>query len=160
MSNLEIRRVITGHDENGKAIIQTDDVLKGKEIGDGAGAFALVWSTDIFPSDNTDEFDGSKREIKRVSPGGSVLQIVTMKPGTSSAMHRTRTLDYGIVLEGEVELELDEGVTATVKAGEVVIQRGTIHAWHNRAEKESKVAFILLDAQELKVGEKLLQPIG
>ena len=61
-------------------------------------------------------------------------------------MHRTYSLDYGIVLQGEVDLELDAGKKTRVKTGEIVVQRGTIHAWHNPGNDVARVAFILLDA--------------
>ncbi|MEH7253802.1 cupin domain-containing protein [Neobacillus niacini] len=159
MQNLNVRRVVTGHDENGNAIVKIDDTITGKKIADEA-EFAMIWSTDAFPSDNTDEFDGSQREIHRTSPGGTVLQFLNMYPGKKSKMHRTKTLDYGIVLEGEITLELENGVEATMKAGDVIVQRGTIHAWHNKTDKICRLAFILLDAQEISVGNQILEPVN
>lgn len=157
MENLNIRRVVTGHDENGKAIIKTVDTIRGNKLDDAAES-ALIWSTNTFPSDNTDEFDGSKREIGLTSPGGTSLLFTMMYPGTSSPMHRTQSLDYGIVLEGEVELELDNGISAQMKAGDVIVQRGTIHAWHNKSDKMCRLAFILMDAEKIKVGNQVLEP--
>jgi len=159
VQSLKVRRVVTGHDEYGKAIIKIDDTIQGKKHNEDA-EFALVWTTNTLPSDNNDEFDGSKREVGLTSPGGTVLRFVDMYPGKSSPMHRTQSLDYGIVLEGEIELEFDDGVTALMKAGDVIVQRGTIHAWNNKTDKICRIAFILVDALPLKINDKiLLEPV-
>lgn len=159
MSHMHIRRVVTGHDAQGRAVIETDQTLAGQVLGDAA-EFAMVWSTDRFPSDNLDPFDGAQRAVRRVSPGGSVLQFVNMNPGKGSAMHRTRSLDYGIVLEGEIELVLDDGVTTRLKTGDVIVQRGTIHAWRNPTDRVTRLLFVLLDAQPLQIGDQTLEPVG
>jgi quercetin dioxygenase-like cupin family protein len=156
---MKIRRVVTGHDVTGKAMIKTDDIIEGQVIGDDA-AFALLWTTDTAPADNMDEMDGSKREVGLAAPGGSVCRMVDIFPGECSPMHRTQSLDYGIVLEGEIELELDEGEVAKLKAGDVIVQRGTIHAWNNKTDKPCRIAFILLDAKQIKIGEEALEEIN
>jgi len=74
-------------------------------------------------------------------------------------MHRTDSLDYGIVLEGEIVLELDDGKSVHLKAGDVVVQRGTIHAWVNPTDKPNRMAFILLDAKPATVGGKPLPTV-
>lgn len=157
MTELNVRRVVTGHDDDGNAIVIDDAVLPTKVLGNEA-EMVLAWSTATFPSDNNDDFDGALREVRRVSPGGSVFQFVAMKPHTSSAHHRTRSLDYGIVLKGELELELDNGAITALRAGDVVIQRGTIHTWRNVSDEPSLVAFILIDAGAVTVGGLELEP--
>ena len=157
-NNLQVRRVVTGHDENGKAVVKIDSLIDGK-LHDDDAAFALIWTTDSLPADNLDDLDDSQREIGLASPGGSVLRIVDMFPGKSSPMHRTQTLDYGIILEGEIELELDEGQVTRLKAGDIVIQRGTIHAWNNKTDKICRIAFVLTDAKPIKIGEKVLEDV-
>lgn len=157
MAYLNVRRVVTGHDAEGNAIITADEVLDTKVLGAEAEV-VVPWTTAVFPSDNNDDFDGAQREVRRVSPGGSVLQFVSMFPHTASKHHRTLSLDYAIILEGELELELDNGEKTVVKAGDVVVQRGTIHTWRNASDQMSKVAFILLDANPVKVGTELLEP--
>jgi quercetin dioxygenase-like cupin family protein len=90
------------------------------------------------------------------SGAGSVLRIGVLAPGTRSPMHRTESLDYGICLEGECVMELDGGEEVTVRAGDVVIQRGTNHLWHNRAAAPCRFAWILLDAEAVELaGERL-----
>jgi quercetin dioxygenase-like cupin family protein len=155
---MKIRRVVTGHDENGKAIFASDTFIEGKPHNDDA-VFALIWSTDRLPIDNQDPTDGATRQIGIASPGGTVVRIVDMLPGKSSPMHRTITQDYGIVLEGEIELELDDGETRKIRAGDIVIQRGTVHAWHNRTDKVCRIAFILVDARPVEIGGKPLEEI-
>lgn len=157
MPHLNVRRIVTGHDHDGNAVIREDKVMETRVLGEEA-EMVLAWTTAEFPSDNNDEFDGALREVKRVSPGGSVLQFVTMHPHTASKHHRTLSLDYGIVLEGEVTLQLDNGEETVCRPGDVVIQRGTIHTWRNDGDVPSKVAFILLDAKPVQVGEKTLEP--
>jgi quercetin dioxygenase-like cupin family protein len=78
---------------------------------------------------------------------GTVLRIGVLAPGSRSPMHRSHSLDYGICLAGECELELDGGDTVTVRVGDIVVQRGTNHLWHNRGSKECRFAWILIDAQ-------------
>lgn len=157
MPHLTVRRIVTGHDREGNAVIREDKTMDTKVLGAEA-EMVLAWTTDTFPSDNTDEFDGALRDVRRVSPGGSVLQFVTMHPHTASKHHRTHSLDYGIVLEGEVTLQLDGGKETVCRPGDVVIQRGTIHTWRNDADVPTKVAFILLDAAPIEVEGKILEP--
>lgn len=157
MSTLNIRRVVSGHDDDGNAIIVSDTVLPGLAL-DAAAESVLAWSTDVFPSDNTDETDGGRRDIGLVSPGGSALRFVTMSPHTSSPHHRTQSLDYGIVLDGEVELELDGGSSVRLQKGDVVVQRGTIHTWRNSTDQPSTMVFVLLDAAPIQVGSMTLSP--
>ena len=87
---------------------------------------------------------------------GSVLRIGVLAPGTRSPMHRTESLDYGICLEGECDMELDGGETVTVRAGDVVVQRGTNHLWHNRGTVPCRFAWILLDAQPVEIAGRTL----
>lgn len=157
MPTLNVRRIVTGHDADGSAVIREDKMMETRVLGAEA-EMVLAWTTDTFPSDNNDDFDGALREVKRVSPGGSVLQFVTMHPHTSSKHHRTLSLDYGIVLEGEVTLQLDNGEETVCRPGDVVIQRGTIHTWRNDGDVPTKVAFILLDAKPVQIGDKTLDP--
>ncbi len=145
--NSPIRRIVTGHDPSGRAVVRTDEHLPGTQSPTGDAAFTLVWTTATAPVDNDDETDGRDRAVGLSLQGGSVLRIVDLLPGRRSAMHRTNSLDYGIVLSGSVELELDDGAVTTVNAGEIIVQRGTIHAWRNPSTDNTvRMAFVLLDA--------------
>lgn len=157
MPTFTTRRVVTAHDAEGNAVIGSDAELASVTLDDAAD-MRLVWSTDDFPSDNQDESDGAERAIQLMSPGGSALQITSMAPGSSSPHHRTVSMDYGIVLEGEIELELDLGQKVRLSAGDVVVQRGTIHTWRNVGTGPSKMAFVLLDAKPVIVNGEALEP--
>ena len=114
---LSVRRVVTGHDAEGRAIITSDDSFPVVEIPSGDAAFCLVWTTETVPADNNDETDGRAREAGLTLNAGSVIRIVDMVPGRASPMHRTNSIDYGIVLSGEVELEVDDGAKTVIAAG-------------------------------------------
>ena len=148
-----IRRVVTGHDRNGLAIIKTDQEFGPEPIADRGAAFAKLWVTDRSPADNSDERDGAQRASGLTCPGGTVLRIVDMAPGHQSPMHKTNSIDYGIVLEGAITLKLDSGATTVLKPGDVVVQRGTNHAWINTGTSLARMAFVLIDAEPLGSGE-------
>ena len=146
----EIRRIVTGHDAGGRAIVHSDRQLRARAVPDGTAWFNKIWSTECWPSDNSDERDGAEQDSTLSNANGSVLRIVEMAPGHRSPMHRTQSLDYGIVLSGEVQLELDAGRIVLLKSGDVVIQRGTVHAWSNRGTSAARMAFVLLSAAPLE----------
>ncbi|MFN4095835.1 MAG: cupin domain-containing protein [Sphingomonas sp.] len=183
-----VRRVVTGHDASGRAIIQEDGAApRVQQIGGPSGPmFHEIWNTQQTPV-LLDAASGEPHEdgIKLAPPkGGTRIRVLdippesdeirTMSPEEAQAhfaevgageasghhgegsrhalMHRTETIDYGIVLEGELVLIMDEGET-TVRAGDIVIQRGTNHGWSNRSDANCRIAFILIDgefAPELK----------
>jgi quercetin dioxygenase-like cupin family protein len=96
-------------------------------------------------------------------PGGTVLRMVDMPPGATSPMHRTVSLDYGVVLEGEVELILDNGESRTMRRGDLSVQRGTIHAWKNVTGEGrwARMLYILQESKPLNVdGQELEEDYG
>ncbi|MFM2287773.1 MAG: hypothetical protein RL684_916 [Pseudomonadota bacterium] len=142
-----VRRVVTGHDAAGEAVVRSDEQFDTRPIPSGDAAFALVWTTAAVPVDNNDETDGRQRAAGLTLHQGSVIRIVDMLPGRSSPMHRTNSIDYGIVLSGQLELELDGGRRSRLGPGDIVVQRGTMHAWHNpSADETCRIAFILVEA--------------
>ena len=145
-----IRRVVTGHDHEGKAIA-IDEVKQDER-------FTLIWTTEGFPVDNTDAADGGERDVGITLAGGTVFRIGEIAPGARSPMHRTNSVDYGIVLEGELDMEVDGGGVVHLKAGDVVVQRGTNHAWINNSAAPVKMAWILIDAHPVKIGDRVLEP--
>ncbi len=153
-----IRRIVTGHDSSGTAVTVSDTLAQPSPIGSGDAHFTLLWSTGRSPADNTDPQDGALREVGLTSAGGTVLRFVDFAPGTRSPMHRTASIDYGIVLEGEVDLELDGGEVKRLKAGDVVIQRGTNHAWVSRGDRPARMAFVLIEALPLSIAGRVLEP--
>lgn len=143
---LPVQRVVTGHDEHGRAVFKSEDLTPTKMIPSGDASFLLIWTTATVPADNNDETDGRHREAGLTLDGGSVIRVVDMLPGKESPMHRTNSIDYGIVLEGEVELELDDGAKRTIGQGGIIIQRGTNHLWRNTSDKPCRIAFVLIEA--------------
>lgn len=141
-----VQRVVTGHDANGRAEFRSEDSSPTKMIPSGDAAFLLVWTTETVPADNNDETDGREREAGLTLNQGSVIRVVDMLPGKQSPMHRTNSIDYGIVLEGEIELELDDGAKRTVRQGGIIVQRGTNHLWRNASDKVCRIAFVLIEA--------------
>ncbi|SEJ16010.1 Cupin domain-containing protein [Sphingobium sp. AP50] len=141
-----IQRVVTGHNADGRAIFKSEDVTPTRIIPSGDASFLLLWTTDTVPADNNDETDGRDRDAGLTINRGSAIRIVDMLPGGQSPMHRTNSIDYGIIMSGEVELELEDGRKTTVRENGVIIQRGTNHLWRNVSDKPCRIAFILIEA--------------
>lgn len=142
-----VRRVVTGHDAAGRAVVVDDRRLVPVAIPSGDADFALIWTSAVLPADNDDDTDGRLRPAGLTLHGGSVIRVVDMRPGGASPMHRTNSLDYGIVVSGTVELELDDGDVTRLGAGDIVIQRGTIHAWRNPSpDVPARIVFVLTEA--------------
>lgn len=141
-----VRRVVTGHDSEGKAVIRSDSAFEPAIIPSGDAAFALVWTTASVPADNNDETDGRERDAGLTIHKGSVIRIVDMLPGGASPMHRTNSIDYGVVMTGAVELELDSGEKTVLRAGDICVQRGTMHLWRAVGDEPCRIAFILTEA--------------
>ena len=159
---LEIRRVVTGHNAAGKAIVARDEVLQAVQRRGPYLTGCEIWSTDRMPADNSDAGEEAQRRgfVRRynyVGNGqGTVIRITQLEPGGPKFMHRTETVDYAIVLAGECDLELDSGEVHHLKARDVVIQRGTMHAWVNNGREPCVFAFILIDAQPAEAGGEAL----
>ena len=142
-----VRRVMTGHDGYGRAVIVADDVFAPSPIPSGDAEFLLLWTTPTVPADNNDAVDGRERPAGLTLNAGSVLRMVDMLPGKASPMHRTNSIDYGIILSGEIELELDDGSLTRLGAGSVIVQRGTNHLWRNTSPTDPcRIAFVLIEA--------------
>ena len=147
-----VRRIVTGHNLDGRAVFFSDESLPVDPITSGDAAFSLIWTTATVPADNNDETDGRTRDAGLTLNQGSVIRIVDMLPGGTSPMHRTNSIDYGIVLSGEVELELDDGVLTTAGPGDIIVQRGTMHLWRNPSATETcRIVFVLIEAKPVLV---------
>jgi hypothetical protein len=171
----DIRRIVTGDDTQGRSrIIEDAPAAAIRTVPARPGYRAVnVWRTNETPafisgSDTTAEHQGilppkggtilriidfppepaDKAELKRMldSTFGGIYQDAAhdKRPGVHPGMHRTETVDYAIVLEGEIYAVMDEGETL-MRAGDVLIQRGTNHAWANRSERTARIAFVLID---------------
>jgi quercetin dioxygenase-like cupin family protein len=148
-SNLPpVRRVVTGHDDAGRAIISSDERFPTEDIAIGGASFALMWTAPTLPADNNDATDGRDRAAALTLHGGSVIRIVDMLPGGTSPMHRSNSIDYGIILSGQVELEVDDGASTLLGPGDIVVQRGTIHLWRNPSDSvPCRIVFVLTEAK-------------
>ena len=155
---LQIRRVVTGHDENGKAIVQVDEVVKNVISNRPGAESTVIWTTEGFPIDNT---SGSAKEDLRQTTlaNGSVFRVVSFGPGVTPRNHRTDSIDYAVVMSGEIDMVLDE-TTVQLRAGDVLVQRGTIHNWMNNGTEPCVIAFSLIDARPVEVGGKVLEAQG
>lgn len=177
----KFRRVVTGHDAEGQAIIISEAPPDRSQLvgGPGGPTFIEVWQTletpalihpqpqepeqsglVLAPPPNGTrirviEFPPEGDEIRKLTKSEALEKFQSMGGGQASTsgqgaphplMHRTKTVDYGIVLEGEMTLIVDRGET-TIRAGDIVIQNGTNHAWANRSGKICRMAFILIDGQ-------------
>jgi quercetin dioxygenase-like cupin family protein len=167
-----IKRFITDHDNDGKAVFNNtvNEPLEWQAIGEMAN-FSLGYTTSSFPvklEDGKDlkgkdgYLDYLENKPGITIPGGTVLRIVDMSPGTTSPMHRTISLDYGVVLEGEVELILDSGEKRLMKRGDVSVQRSTNHAWRNTSDVEwVRMLYVLQESEPFTVnGETLVEDYG
>lgn len=148
------RRVVTGHDSQGVSVVLSDGEVPVHRVmpQDGVG-FYEIWQTDAMPApiSPVEPSEPTERTLRvPPEPNGTKIRINEFFPGfinelgNQSPVHRTESIDYGIVLEGEIVLVLDDS-EVTLKAGDVVVQRGTDHAWANRSDKVCRVAFILVD---------------
>lgn len=175
----KVRRVVTGHDASGKAVVLSDSeppLVIRSPVQPGL-AFHEIWNTTEMPMPLAAAYDEPTHKHSGTAPpkGGTVIRIVDLppegpdgpqfdkeqsrelfsavglaenaerhKPGRHPLMHRTESIDYGIVLSGEIVLLLDDS-EVHLKTGDVVVQRGTVHAWTNRTDTICRMAFILTD---------------
>ena len=159
-----LNRHITTHDEStGKAVFSNELPEETTTQLVPSAVFRQGYVTKKFPVqlNGGEDLDTYKSFLESppglVSGGGTVLRIVDMHPACTSPMHRTVSLDYGIVLEGEVDLVLDSGEVRSMKRGDIAIQRGTMHAWRNNHPTEwARVAFVLQPCEPVEVGGKQL----
>lgn len=154
-----IRRVVTSHDENGKAVVAIDEVCRNVRSGREKHQGCVVWSTGSSPADNSGAEDGGARCVGSTDPNGTVFRIVRYEPGVAARVHRTESIDYAVVISGEIDMELDDSVVH-LKAGDVLVQRGTIHNWANRGTEPCVIAFVLIAAGPVRRAGKELRAAG
>lgn len=152
---VEPRRVVTGHDASGKSVVLSDAApaqhhpMRGPSIG---AEFFEMWNTPraVPELKSVEEREPTEREFTIMPVTGHLMRIIDIYPphagGRRTVMHRTQTLDYVVVIEGEVVLILDDS-EVTLKKSDVVVQRGTNHAWENRSDKLARVAFFHVSAE-------------
>ncbi|SPO01437.1 related to Cupin domain protein [Cephalotrichum gorgonifer] len=163
-------RYITTHDSEGKATVDTSLAASAPfyELPNKEAAFAQCYVTNSFPAKLNSDADLAVYKDFLASPpgltvsGGSVLRYVDMPPGVTSPMHRTVSLDYGVVIEGEVELVLDSGETRVMKRGDICVQRATMHAWRNMSDTEwARMLYVLQPCEAFETaGGKTEEDLG
>ncbi|HEX4411018.1 MAG TPA: cupin domain-containing protein [Xanthobacteraceae bacterium] len=157
--SLRIRRVVTGHDASGRATVKIDEIAKNVSSRRPGAASTVIWSTDTFPVVNDGDEDRSDKVSGTTLENGTVFRVVRYEPGVAPRPHRTDSVDYAVVMSGEIDMEL-EGETVTLKAGDVLVQRGTMHNWINRSKEVAIVAFVLVAAKPVATGGKTLNAVG
>jgi quercetin dioxygenase-like cupin family protein len=137
---------VTGHDARGVSVFASDGLVPVVRTAPDGAYFYEIWGTPAAPApvgaSEPDPTEGSLAVPP--APAGTKIRINEFPPGVVSPVHRTQSIDYGIVLSGEVVLVLDENETE-LRAGDVVVQRGTSHRWENRSDVTARMAFILVD---------------
>jgi len=170
------RRVVTGHDPDGRSIVLVDGAAPNAKIRKATGLTStLVWVTDEAPADISGVADRAERDIGVAPPlRGSIFRVVDFPPASEvgtidneamtremgivhrdseampprhAGMHRTRSVDYAVVISGEIDMLLDDS-EVHLRAGDVLVQQGTNHAWLNRGRENCRIAFVLIDAEE------------
>jgi hypothetical protein len=167
------RRVVTGHDAKGRAVVLIDGAAPNAKLRKATGLTStLLWVTDRSPADNSGSADAAEREIGVAPPlRGSIFRVVDFPPAADfglvdsaamlremgigageggarhAGMHRTKSIDYAVVISGEIDMLLDDS-EVHLNAGDVLVQRGTNHAWMNRGRENCRIAFVLIDADE------------
>ena len=157
---VKVRRVVTGHDGSGRAVVKIDEVSKNIVSNRPGASACVVWTTDTIPAGNSGDFDGAARKLGTTLPGGTVFRVIEFSPGVAPRVHRTDSIDYAVVLSGEIDMELEKGTEVHLAAGDVLVQRGTVHNWINRGKVPCVIAFVLVDAKPAAAGGKTLSAFG
>jgi hypothetical protein len=158
---------LTGHTSAGKSTVHSARPVNWTSYDDGKLGMSVAYTTKFFADVNNDadirlHEERMKSALGLVSAGGTVLRFVEFAPGYECMMHRTQSIDYGIVLEGTIVSVLDDGEECVLNRGDVMVQRATIHAWRNDSKTAwARMIFCLQDCQPLVVGgERLVEDLG
>jgi mannose-6-phosphate isomerase-like protein (cupin superfamily) len=158
---IKVRRVVTGHDKNGKARVEIDEISTATNTPRPGAEYVELWSTsEGFPISNDVFSDPVGNKIGTSIDNGTVFRVVKFDPGVAPRNHRTNSIDYGVIISGEIDMELDDGVIVHLRPGDVVVQRGTIHNWVNRGKVPCLVVFTLIWAKPVAIGGKSLSAHG
>jgi quercetin dioxygenase-like cupin family protein len=155
-----IRRVVTGHDSSNVAQVIMDGEATNHKGGASGAQSTLIWITEGAPAEmpvgEQVEDLGARILGTPPPPNGTRFAVITFPPGNPGRMHRTETIDYVIVMQGELDMDMDDS-TVKLKAGDVMVQRGTNHAWVNRGTEVARAAFVLIDAKPLGIGHPIVR---
>jgi quercetin dioxygenase-like cupin family protein len=151
-----LRRIVTGHDAEGRSVVLIDGEAGNSRRSRPETRSTQVWSTETTPADITAGIEiedlGARQLGTQPPANGTRCTVIDFAPGAVGSLHRTETIDYVIVVSGEIEMKLDDS-TVLLQAGDVIVQRGTYHAWINRGPHAARIAFVLIDAEPLGIGE-------
>ena len=162
---IQVRRVVVANDSSGKSTATSDETLTAKAVGAGLDISGCeLWVTDQMPVDNTESTtaEQEKGSLERfhnlyVRNGqGTAFRVTAIAPDAPTEFHRTETVDYDIVIQGELDLHLDGNQTLRLKAGDTVIVRGALHAWSNPGTEPALIAFVMVDADPVVVNRQTL----
>ncbi len=160
MAHKPIRRVITGHTNKNVAKVIIEGQATNTKVPREGVASTLLWCSDAMPVDmpiGENAEDMGARILGTAPPeNGSRFIIMEFAPGIASEMHRTETIDYIVMLSGEIDMDMDDS-TVKLRAGDAMVQRGTNHAWINRGKEPARLAIVLLDAKPLGIGHPRLR---
>jgi quercetin dioxygenase-like cupin family protein len=150
-----VRRVVTGHGADNVAKTIIDGPAENARHSPSGLVSTLMWCTDTMPCDmpigETVEDMGARKLGTPPPANGTRFAVIDFPPGAPATMHRTETIDYVVVISGEIDMDMDD-LTVHLKAGDVVVQRGTNHAWANRGTETCRIAVVLVDAKPLGIG--------
>jgi uncharacterized cupin superfamily protein len=134
---LKVRRVVTDHDANGKSKVAIDEACANVISRRAGHESCVAWT----------------------GADGTIFRIVEYQPGVAPRMHRTETIDYAVVISGEIDMQLDIGVVH-LRAGDVLVQQATLHDWVNRGSVPCRIAFVLVPTQPVARDGKVLHAVG
>jgi quercetin dioxygenase-like cupin family protein len=134
---LKVRRVVTDHDASGKSRVAIDEACANVISRRPGHESCVAWT----------------------GPDGTLFRVVEYQPGVAPRMHRTETIDYAVVISGEIDMRLDIGAVH-LRAGDVLVQQATIHDWVNNGREPCRVAFVLVPTKPAEIGGKALHAVG
>jgi mannose-6-phosphate isomerase-like protein (cupin superfamily) len=135
--SLNVRRVITEHDAEGRSVVAIDERCTNVISRRAGHQSCVAWT----------------------AADGTIFRIVEYQPGVAPRMHRTETIDYAVVISGEIDMQLDSG-SVHLRAGDVLVQQGTLHDWQNRGSVPCVIVFVLVPAKPVERGGKVLHAVG
>lgn len=150
MPAIPIRRVVTTHDSNGRAKVLFDGPAPRQVKFREGSDTTLIWVNEGLPASNAGDEDTSMQDIGTEIHNGAVFRIVDYTPGVVPRVHRTQSVDYAIIMSGTIWMELDDGAEVQLNAGDVLVQRGTIHNWVNKGPDMARVAFVIISAEPVQ----------
>ena len=135
--SLDVRRVVTDHDADGKSLVAVDERCSNVISRRPGHQSCVAWT----------------------GPDGTIFRVVEYQPGVAPRMHRTETIDYAVVISGEIDMVLDKGAVR-LRAGDVLVQQATLHDWVNRGSDPCRIAFVLVPTKPVERGGKVLDAVG